>query len=240
MTSAWPRPGFHSSRLIRTLADWGVAAAAGCAGEGGAGPSFAERLSRWLDYLDAISLAAALAVPATPAAAAAGGPAIDDDFARVRAALADAIATALGGDAPARARPQPVPVGGDASADFAPYRRLHHARQREMDALIGPLRSRVRAALAARSAALRRLAALDAALEQALAARERQLLAALPVLLEKRFEQLQAHAMAGAEPHADWQTTFRRDLRNVLLAELEVRLAPVAGLIETHRHEATK
>ena len=61
-----------------------------------------------------------------------------------------------------------------------------------MAAAVGPLRASARAVLSGRSAALRQLAALDAVLDQALAAREASLLATVPVLLGKRFVQLDA------------------------------------------------
>jgi hypothetical protein len=54
------------------------------------------------------------------------------------------------------------------------------------------LRSRLRQALAGASTRLRLLAALDEALDRILTARERQLLATLPSLLERRFQQLLA------------------------------------------------
>jgi hypothetical protein len=49
----------------------------------------------------------------------------------------------------------------------------------------------------------------------------------VPVLLEKRFEQLRT-----APPQDKWQTVFSRDWQVILLAELDERLQPVVGLIE--------
>jgi hypothetical protein len=63
----------------------------------------------------------------------------------------------------------------------------------------------------------------------------------VPQLLGRRFEQLhQAHRSALPTPDdparwlqpGAWLHTFCQDMRVVLLAELELRLQPVAGLLE--------
>ena len=106
----------------------------------------------------------------------------------------------------------------------------------------------MRAGLAQRAPALRQLAALDGVLDQALAPRERSLLATVPQLLGRRFEQLhQAHRNALSTPDdparwlqpGAWLHTFCQDMRVVLRAELELRLQPVAGLLEA-LNEVTK
>jgi len=172
---------------------------------------------------------------------------VQGEFARVRTTLADSI-TMDGVLNPGRARiklPTPAPNAPvESAADFSPYHRYYQAHQRDMNAAIGPLRANVRAVLASGSPALQRLAALDAVLEQALATRERNLLATLPLLLAKRFGHLyKAHQeVLGDRLDLDdpemwmrpggWLAMYCRDMQAVLLAELEVRLQPVAGLIE--------
>lgn len=208
MTRPPPHTGFGQPRLIRLLAGL-------VAGEGAeARRSLAERLGGWLNLSDAIALSGALGAGGEQPAAAGADPGAA--LARVRAALADSIAAdeGRGGAAPS------------AAPDFAPFRRHCVARQRDMAAAIGPLRAQARQALAARSPALARLAALDAVMERALAERERALLACVPHLLERRFEQLRA-----APPADGWLAAFRRELRDLLLAELEFRLLPVDGLV---------
>jgi hypothetical protein len=105
--------------------------------------------------------------------------------------------------------------------------------QREMSLRIAPLRRALRAALAARSADLARLAALDAVFEQALAERERGLLASAPVLVGRRFDQLRGTSDG-------WLATFHDDFRETLAAELELRLQPLDGLIAALDDEATR
>lgn len=185
---------------------------------------FAERLSLWLNAFDAIELQSAhhtirgLHAP-TPGAARAGTQgALAQDLQRARAVLARAIT-------------QAAPSPQDTARGFAWYRDRHLELQRQMELLIGPLRAHVREVASCRSARLRQLAALDAAMERVLAAREQALMAKLPALLKRRFEQLQAGAAAGDDMD-DWPQAFGREWRLALLAELDVRLAPVAGLVE--------
>lgn len=220
-------------------------------------PSIAERLGQWLDFTDSIALSGALnaslaSVP--PGDAAAAGAALREDFTRVRTYLADSIRNdGVINPGPARVKlPLPAPDAPvDGAADFDPYHRYYLAHQRDMGASIGPLRVNARAALAASSPSLKRLADLDAVLDQALAARERNLLATVPLLLAKRFARLYEGHRAGREGAAaddpaqwmqlgGWLAAFCRDLQTVLLAELELRLQPVAGLIEALSNEETK
>ena len=111
---------------------------------------------------------------------------------------------------------------------------------------IGDLRSRLRAALAARHAGMARLAAVDAVMERALSPREQMLLAAVPGVLERHFERLrevelktladaQAAESAPAATPGAWLDVFRRDMQSVLLAELDVRFQPVEGLLAALR-----
>ncbi|MFT4267926.1 MAG: DUF3348 family protein, partial [Xenophilus sp.] len=95
-------------------------------------------------------------------------------------------------------------------------------------------RGGLRDALAARSPALARLAAVDAVMERALAAREQALLGALPARLQKHFERLRREAGPEAPPSA-WLPAFRRDLQALLLAELDFRLQPLEGLMQALR-----
>ena len=247
MAQGVPRTSFHSSGFIRILAELSVADVADSR------QSFADRLGQWLDFTDAISLFSvindrAASVPdAQSGAPLRAGLAVHEEFARVRAMLADSIRID-GVLNPGKARiklpaPSRHPTDEDA-ADFLPYQRYYLAHQRDMNAHIGPLRAGVRSALAEHSPALKRLAALDGVLDQALGPRERNLLATVPQLLAKRFEQLhQAHKTARVDTAAPddpeawlqpggWLAAFCKDMQAVLLAELDVRLQPVAGLID--------
>lgn len=239
MAPGLPRTSFNSSRLVRVLADLDI--------PGGADgkQSFAERLAQWLDFTDAISLSAAL----KPVAARGGdGPAgepcskmaaVQAEVARVQAALIQSIGSNEA-------------LRGDGVADFSPFHRAYLAQQRSMDGSIGPLRAKVRSALSGLSPALGQLAALDAVMEETLRARERNLFMGLPLLLERRFEQLRrGHLALLAEARVEdrpelwtqpggWLARFRGDMQNVLLAELDLRLQPVLGLIEATGNKVTE
>lgn len=227
--------------------------------------SFAEKLGLWLDWPDAIALAAALTrdhaagslVQRPPDTAAATG--LFEAFSRVRAELANAIADdavfntgrpqakrpPMTAGALRRRAPEPVPspvsvppadLAPMPDLDFSPYRRAYVQHQRAMAAAIGPLRAQVRAGLAGLTPALGQLAALDAVFDDALAARERHLLAKVPGLLEKHFARACKRPLA---PTAGGVAGFCQDLQVVLLAELELRLQPILGMLEAMGYEVT-
>lgn len=255
MAPGLPRTSFNSSKLVRFLAELASGDGAPVADSK---QSFAERLGQWLDWTDAISLSTALNSLNTlsPSDTKVGTPLLIttpfDELSRVRNKLAKAIAA----DAlfAASFKPLTQAPGGsmDEEADFSAYRRQYLVHQRAMDAGIGPLRAQLRAALASQSAALGRLAALDAVLDEALGARERHLLSKVPRLLEKRFEHLhktyleapvpaetRRTSSPGRQP-AGWLTQYGRDMQGVLLAELELRLHPVEGLLAALAPQTTK
>lgn len=231
------RSTFGRSRLVRLLGEWAPIEAA-------SGMDFAERLALWLDPFDGIQLQAARqavrAVASAPPRAAGARPPrpaeIAQDVQRVRGTLAQAIAQDPLALAAVPLPPRGAAAGGGSGAPpgdagYAPFRQRHLELQRQMEMLIAPLREHVRQALARGSPALRGLAVLDAALEPVLARREQALLPLVPALLKRRFEQLRrAHEAAGGD--GGWLDAFAGDWRRALLAELDLRLEPVAGLAE--------
>jgi hypothetical protein len=215
------RTDFGHSTLVKLLGGWAPVDA------DPAGTDFAERLSLWVNAFDAIGLQSAhqsirAIATAAPAPARGARPlhalGIEDEVRAVRAALAHAIT-------------QVPEQAADTDAAYAPYRQRHQELQRRMEQMIGPLRDQVRQVLSRVSASLRQLAALDAVMEQVLAPREQLLLPKASVLLERRFQQLRADG--------DWLQAFGRDWRQALLAELELRLEPVTGLLEALANETT-
>jgi hypothetical protein len=207
-----PRPSFNSSPLVRALArlDIGDVPASK--------QTLAEQLGPWLDWTDAIALAAVLQETRATApqrrrgAGRAAASAVIEELERVRSELAAAIRDESSLDDP---------------TDAAAYRRSYLACQQVMETRVNPLRARARAALAAVSPSLGRLAALDAVLDTALAARERRLLATVPALVQRRARAEAPAADSSARPAADG-----RSLQALLLAELATRLQPVEALLE--------
>lgn len=248
MTQAAPRTRFNSAGLVRLLAELAVAEVADPKQD------FAARLGEWLDLKDALALYSALhAIPPESASRAMPAAFLRAELVRVRAALTAGItadtAQSVGS---ALALPTPLPSDtAETAADFAPFHRYYVAHQRAMAASIGPLRAAVRTALGRHSSALRQLAGLDAVMEQALAAREASLLATVPALLGKRFAHLhESHQRARDAAQADdparwmdpggWLARFCVELQRVLLAELELRLMPVVGLLAALETKSTE
>jgi hypothetical protein len=243
-------------RLLARLADVEVAESR---------QSLSDRLSHWLGWTDAIALSSALNgnPPAVAAGARTFGRAEEDECVRVRASLVKAIAgdsvfaaTRRRGHAPSFVHN----LATDAPVDYAEFRQRYLAIQQSMETGVGNLRGRLRGMLAAKTPAMARLAVVDAVMERALSERERNLLAAIPGLLAGHFERLReaaqkrqvegsdsgdgkAGAKAASKPHTNaapltpnaWLDIFRKDMQSVLLAELDVRLQPVEGLLAALR-----
>lgn len=251
MTRVLPRTNFHSSKLIRCLADLNLIETAEPSN------TFAEKLGSWIHFADAIALSevhsARPASPANPAklpcaAQTRAHMAASREFERIQAGLAESIKKSFLPKLGKTHIVLPIPqleLPLDLAAAYAPYRRFYEAHQRDMELRIQPLRTNVRDALAKVSPHLQKLAELDAVLEKILRERERQLLATLPLLLKKHFVQLfTAYQQELADEQltdkpadwiqaAGWLARFCGDLQRLLLAELELRLQPTAGLIET-------
>lgn len=240
MTRSSPGTNFNSSRLVRFLAELSIVDAAESK------QAFAERLGQWLDFADAIALHAAHGnAAAQRVGGAESSTALANEFASARAAWASSIAASC-----AKWPTSSTAADLDPAAAYAPYRRFYSAQQGEMDVAIRPWRNKARRALAQAGGKLGQLASLDGALDKILGARERQLLATVPALLERRFALLaSAHRQRLAETGqpddpglwmqpGGWLADFGKELAMVLLAELDLRLQPTVGLIEALSNEA--
>ena len=242
-----PPTSFNSSSLVRLLASLDVAPTANST------QTFAESLSRWVAWTDAISLSGALgAATATGtgdvlAASSARADSVLGQLQRLRKELTESVANDSilsganwGKSRPAAVAPGAAQINDAAEFDFAVYRRSFSAHQRTMEERIAALRAAVRAVATEHSPSLRQLAALDAAMETAVSVHQRRVTVNLPLLLEKRFTSVQrplqnaamskglASASASGKPPASYGQT----LQAVLLAEMEVRLQPVEGMID--------
>lgn len=222
------RTGLDGSALVGMLAQLALIDPPAAA------PSLVEGLGRWLGWKEAIPLSAVLqqAAPGTAAALPvsrakragelANVKTLQHKLNHVQADLTQAIMTDR----------DTVREDGN---DFLPFRRRCLNLQQAMADAVRPLREQLRAQVARLTPAMAQLAALDAVVAQALAAREQALLALLPVLLEKHFLRLRS-APLQAEPKP-WLDTFRHDMHQLLMAELSLRLQPSLGLLEALRGE---
>lgn len=239
---------FNSSTLVRLL---GGTRPSGATTQQ---PDFAERISLWLGGFDAARLHDAhlsirgmrsgMSCHATHARAQAMALALQQ--------LCHGVAQAIAHSGAQVTTPGMTDAPRQADVRYAPYRQLYLDQQRQMVARIGALRVHVRQILGETSHRLRQLAALDAAMEQALGAREHSLLGKVPDFLEARFKALhQGHVQAlTASGQMDdaaawfqpggWLQAWRQELKDVLLAELDVRLQPVSGLMDAFSNEIKK
>ena len=249
---------FSSSRLVRLLAELEGELEGACAAQAAApGNDFAEKLSRWVGVFEAGTLHAAhqdfaAVVPHSAARALqTANTGLGKQLRQTRAILTQAITASGSPDNGARRSRPPLEkleqheAAAQVEPDFAPYGQRYLNQQSNMDSMIGQLRDSVRRDLSGASPELRQLAALDAAWEQMLLAREQKLLSALPLRLKRRFEQLRKanqppHDGPPDAAHATWRHDFAKELQQVLLAELDVRLEPVTGLIEAFEQESQK
>jgi hypothetical protein len=239
-------------RLLARLAEADVAAP---------GQSLPDQLGQWLDWKHALSLAAALdGQAAMPEAAAPMPDDLHAECARAREVLATAIEDdpllAPGAPAPAepgydvfrqaclaRQRAMQATVGRlrgklrDALAQ--PVARPPQGRQDPQGPQVprGPQGRHSRESgndagcAVPPDSRMARLAEVDAVMEAALTPREHALLAKVPELLGRRFERLRAAGHASPT----WLDGFRRDMRSVLLAELDLRFQPVDALLAALR-----
>ena len=255
MTRALPRASLHSAPLVRFLTEHALLTPQP------AQDNVGERLGQWLDFRQAIPLHALLQTPEPPPAAAPRRAVADATAVRAHVDQTRALLTAsILHASPVPGTPR-IPLPADAPAQplqlaqaWEPYRRYTSTHQRLMAASIEALRTQVRATVAHASSALHQLALLDAAYAQALGEREARLLASLPAKMEIRFMHLASSAAAEARPSAegpvpatgkapapstpakpDWLLQFEGELQQALLAELDLRLQPVLGLVDAYQ-----
>ncbi|MDZ4101842.1 MAG: DUF3348 family protein [Hydrogenophaga sp.] len=216
------RSNFNRSALVRQLAG-SQAAPADVPRQ-----DLAERLGRWFSVADAIALSSLhQAMPAVARArrpaVPAGARAVQAELQRVRATLSQTITS------PPR---EPGDEGADdTDAGFAPHHQRCLEQQRRMDMSIEALRAHVRKILSMTSARLAQLAALDSVLEPMLGGREQRLLVTVPSFLKARLAELRQSHPGG------WQPLFEHELQQTLLAELDLRLQPVVGMVEALSQE---
>lgn len=213
--------------------------------------ALSDRLSQWIDWTRAVALSRALdgRVSAVTGNASSFDSAVENEAARARASLANAIAGDLETPSP-RQRGKDSGHTEDGRAhevvDYTFFHQRYLAMQRAMQTATGQLRGRFRDMLAQKSAEMARLAEMDAVMELTLSPREQTLLAAVPKLLGEHFERLQQNQqtpLADIQPSedaqsatpAEWLRVFRKDMQSVLLAELDVRFQPIEGLLAALR-----
>jgi hypothetical protein len=128
---------------------------------------------------------------------------------------------------------------------YEPYRKFYTNRQSGIDIKVQHLRSEIRELISGFSPALAQLARIDKALFTSLSDASSETFAVIPKFLEKHFIHL-FHAHRPGLPEnpgvkdleqwmkpGGWIFVFCSAMQELLLAELEVRLQPVVGMIES-------
>ena len=221
------RSHFNRSALVRQIAAWQAAPA------DAPRQDVAERLGDWLNVADAITLhsanrtipaiTAAKAAPGMGKAADASAASLNAETTQVRATLTKSITT------------RPFGPKLDAATDYPLYHQRYVDQQRRMEMSIDALRAHVRQVLSQTSPRLAQLAALDAVLAQMLGGREQKLLGTVPTFLKARFKDL--HKSHASAPDSAWLDSFEQEFQQALLAELDLRLQPIVGMMEALGHE---
>jgi hypothetical protein len=210
--------------------------------------NLAEHLGRMLSVSDSISLSRSLAqLPEIPAKSiVATADAVKEDVLASREQMMRIIVQSFAVKHQGTGIQVPsVSTGTRAEAleTYEPYQRFYNMHQAEMAGSSHSLRLRVRAAVSGFSVELHQLAELDRIIGESLSSHTAKLLNVTPKLLRQRFKQLlAAHRLkesdsSNTEMHhwlspGGWLELFYRDMQELLLAELDVRLQPTLGLLE--------
>ena len=235
MAKPSPRPPVAGPPLIHALQRLDPPSAAS------ESPALPAALGSWVDWNRAVALARALdgSLPDRPEQTAdTDADRLAEECARARNAHAENIHALVA------ALLQPM-----APAEFE---RRHAALQRAQLTSTGRLRGRLRDALARTGEQGARLAEIDAVMEQVLAPREYRLLnrlpphlaACLPTAISADSPAVDADAASPAVmpdplPEPSWPPALRDTVRDLLLAELDLRFHPIDGLsAAVHPHRA--
>lgn len=259
MTQHAPTVALHGTRLVRFLADLAVADSAI------SHRNFAERLGRLVNFSDSMKLSeiheklASFSFEPIPVRT----QTLREEVVRVRMSLVQSIAKSFVPGAESGHLKMPslnAEVSLDKLATFDPYHRLYASHQREFEYKIQSLQLRVSDEVSGVSPELAKLAVLDESVRDILSAYTRKNLAIIPRLLGKRFDFLlqeytslqdksDAHSNDNqsdeevvnmwTQPNG-WLGRFLNEMQGLLLAELELRLLPVLGLIEAADEQAGK
>ena len=223
-----PSPHRHV-RLVRLLTDLAMIE------EDWPHKDFADRLGQMFNFADSIILADAHKVKPER-----GFIAVTDSCDDLKQAVLHTKSKLVSGIIqscdPAAERPKvrwPMVAESDPELQFDRFHRFYLAHQREQDLALRALRSSGREALAGCTPQLKKLAVLDRVLEDTLWDHTARFLATVPRLLERRFDHLRVQGQSG------WLDQFRKDIQSLLLAELDLRLQPVLGLVEALEREVT-
>ncbi len=240
-----PVVDLHGAPLLRFWFEHGLLDAPTSA------PDLGAKLAQWVDVRQAIQLHQQLAEPEQPVRPV-SKPAAESELLVQEALgqLRDAIVFDRFGPGLWR-NPMPTDVSWQPlvwSELWEPYRRYLADHQKQIALVLSRLRRQMRRALSDAGGPCHALAQIDAVFDQTLTARETHLLARLPFQYEHRLAarvkgldgpgQDSPPSLTATSPlnrlpsKPEWLLSFEHDIRQSLLAELDLRAQPVLGLLD--------
>lgn len=228
MTQALTPAPHRNVRLVRLLSDFALIE------EDWPHREFADRLGQMLNFADSILLADAHKTKPKPGIEVEADPSaeIKQAVLHTKSRLVQGVIESCS-ETVERPKIRWPALKADANDDL-PYERVHGfyiSHQREQDQALRMIRSSARDVMSGSSPNLQKLATLDRVLEETLWDHCRRFYAMIPALFERRFQDLQSVGRPG------WLNQLRKDIQALLLAELDLRLQPVLGLVEAIEHE---
>lgn len=219
----------------------------GLLGNASGARSLAELLGDQIDLSDSITLASALASldrAKVPASRSLERP--ERQFLNARGGMIRLIANSF---EPGEGKvPYSLPAAEEATLrdpveGVKPFLRFYSLLQSEMDHRSANLRRSLRSVLGEGPQARVRLAVLDRIVDDILGEYSRGVLAVIPKLLNLHFQTLRSAYLKDGEAEQDatptswakpggWLHRFNGDMRQTLLAELDVRLMPARALLD--------
>jgi hypothetical protein len=220
--------------------------------------NFAERLGLLVDLSDSVTLSESLrAIPtmrheARDSQNNAQCDSLVQEFLGQRSAILKSILKSFDPSAVFIQFKLPIPnldTSIEDALNFEQYQRFYLLHQSELDFKIDKLRCFVRKVISEYSLNLTQLAELDKTFSKSMAAHTRKRFTVVPKLLKFRFEQLYADYCKDIKQNAlkdkpivwvndnGWLSKFYAEMQQVLLAELDVRLQPIIGLVEAYSEE---
>ena len=248
MTSIAINAGLHNSLLITRLVELGV--------HGRVSSSFdvAQVLSQHISFVDAAVLNDLFGAKDCKQGLGPDVQSARQEYDKVRSAIELGIRQSGDGAHTGGRLSLPAdhyPNANDIAGGFAPYRKYYQAHQQNIEVKVRTLRGNVRVIVAKCSPRLEHLTKLDAAWDGILAELEASRLNNVIARLELRFNTLREEHRRRIELNhlpdnaslwlapTGWLTRFHQDLQTLLLAELDLRLLPLLGLIEASEAETS-
>jgi len=223
--------------------------------------NFAQRLGLLVDLSDSVTLSESLrAIPKMARRAAGtlvevGSDGLVQEFLKQRSIILKSIVKSFDYNAVFIQFKLPTPQSGTSIAEainFDQYQRFYLLHQSELDFKTEKIRILARKVISEYSINLAQLAELDKTFSQSMVTHTRKRFSVVPKLLKVRFEQLYSeHCETYKEStcvdqplswinEKGWLTQFYSEMQQLLLAEFEIRLQPIIGLVEAYNEEIEK